>query len=99
MAYWLEYGLRSGNQSFRWRFPIAFQLVFVIILVIVLNFFPESPRWLAKMGRQEEAREVLARLRTEDGNQNDASVEAEMADIMEVVRKSCEVARFRIRLM
>lgn len=42
-----------------WRVPIALQLIFAIIVVFVVWGLPESPRWLAKRGREEEAAEVI----------------------------------------
>ncbi|WVQ94445.1 hypothetical protein IAU59_001524 [Kwoniella sp. CBS 9459] len=87
-AYWLEFGLKYASprsQPFVWRFPLAFQLVFLVILVGLFSFFPESPRWLAKVGREDDARQVLAILRTEDGDTNNDLVNEEMYSIMEVV--------------
>lgn len=45
-----------------WRIPIALQVIFPILTFILLPFIPESPRWLASKGRENEVHEVLARL-------------------------------------
>ena len=82
VAYWLEYGLSfTGDNSFRWRFPLAFQILPLIPLAIGINFLPESPRFLIKRGRTEAARYVLARLRTKDVNEDDPVVVKEMEEI------------------
>lgn len=85
IAYWLEFGLtyiKNGTTDFQWRFPIAFQIVMLLILFFGCWFFPESPRWLSMMNRQDEAMYVLRRLR---GSDNDHAVELEMMEIQAAV--------------
>ncbi|KAL2841960.1 general substrate transporter [Aspergillus pseudodeflectus] len=82
VAYWIEFGLSfidGGNSAFRWRFPIAFQIIPLIILLVAVWFFPESPRWLVKMGREQEARYILGRLRGDA-----VTAEAEFQDICNI---------------
>ncbi|KXG45963.1 Major facilitator superfamily domain, general substrate transporter [Penicillium griseofulvum] len=86
LAYWLEFGLSfidNGESAFRWRFPIAFQIIFLIVLFAVVWFFPESPRWLVKVGREDEARYVLQRLRGSTG-EDALRAEAEFQDILSI---------------
>jgi MFS family permease len=67
LSYWLTFAFAYiGNASVAWRVPIAFQIVFAVIAFIVLQFLPESPRWLILTGRENEALQVLAALNDED---------------------------------
>ncbi|KJZ76908.1 hypothetical protein HIM_03785 [Hirsutella minnesotensis 3608] len=86
VAYWLEFGTskyHDPTSSFIWRFPIAFQIIPLTFLFVIIWFMPESPRWLVKVGREEEARFILRRLRGEDGEEG-ANAEAEFQDIVNV---------------
>lgn len=83
VAYWLEFGLSyidGGRSPIRWRVPIAFQIVPLLLLFTIVWWFPESPRWLVKVGREKEARFVLGRLRGESG-EDEGVAEAEFLDI------------------
>lgn len=87
VAYWIEYGCsfyQNGESAFVWRFPIAFQIVPLLFLFGIVWFFPESPRWLCKVGREDESRYVLERLR-EDGVQSTGKAEAEFQDVRNIV--------------
>ncbi|KAI2642492.1 general substrate transporter [Xylaria nigripes] len=71
VAYWLEFGLSyidNGGTAFRWRFPVAFQILPLLFLFAAVWFFPESPRYLVKVGRDEEAKYILRRLRGSTGD-------------------------------
>lgn len=83
---WLTFGsgcsyIGGGYSPFVWRFPIAFQIIPLLLLFVVVWFFPESPRWLVKVGREDEARYILGRLRGEDST---GLAEAEFQDIRNV---------------
>jgi len=75
----------DGASPIRWRFPIAFQIIPLLILFGIVWWFPESPRWLVKVGREEEARFVLGRLRGDEG-EDKIQAEAEFQDIRNVNR-------------
>ncbi len=81
IAFLVDYWLAStGN----WRGMFAGALVPAGILLIGLFFLPETPRWLLKRGREQEARAVL------DSTHGDGETEAEIAQIREVIRLDTE---------
>ena len=67
----------------RWRFSIAFQIIPLLFLFVIVWWFPESPRWLVKVGREDEARYILGRLRGDEGEDKEKA-EAEFQDIRAV---------------
>ncbi|RMZ23355.1 hypothetical protein D0859_12608 [Hortaea werneckii] len=71
----------DGTSGFIWRFPIAFQIVPLLALLGIVWWMPESPRWLVKVGRDDEARFILGRLRGED---EEGLAEAEYQDIKNI---------------
>ncbi|KAI7240469.1 major facilitator superfamily transporter sugar [Hortaea werneckii] len=66
VAYWLNFGLAfidDGQSSVRWRFLQAFQCVPALLLLTGIRLLPDSPRYLASVGKSQEAREVLLHIR------------------------------------
>ncbi|KAL9134240.1 MAG: hypothetical protein Q9175_004579 [Cornicularia normoerica] len=95
VAYWIEYGAnfyKGGTGQFTWRFPIAFQIAPLLLLFAICWLFPESPRWLVKVGREEEARYVLGRLRGETG-EDVGKAEAEFQDIRNIAELERKTAK------
>ncbi|KAL1876057.1 hypothetical protein Plec18167_005318 [Paecilomyces lecythidis] len=85
IASWLEFGLYYVNSNpVSWRFPIAFQSIFAIGVVAGILFLPESPRWLVRQDRMEDAAKVLAQLEDTDGD-NEA-----VSRGLDVIRQSLE---------
>jgi len=83
VSYWL------GPIS-AWRWMFAGAILPATVLFIGLYFLPESPRWLVKAGREDEARQVLI---SAHGGMTD--IDEEMATIREVVATDTAKPRFR----
>jgi hypothetical protein len=86
--FYISYGCSYVSGPAAWRIPWALQMLPAIGLFFGLFFLPESPRWLAKQDRWEEAHEVLALVHAK-GDRSAVFVQAELADI----REMCEFER------
>lgn len=62
IAAWVTLGTSFIASSASWRFPLALSSLWAIITIITSAMMPESPRWLLKRGRVEDARQVMAAL-------------------------------------
>lgn len=109
-AYWLNYGvaLHIKPSTKQWRIPVAIQLIPGGFLLIGLFFLKESPRWLMKQGRFEEATNSLAYMRREDPQAPEivqeiaeirASIEEELAATEGVTWKECIAPGNRYRFL
>lgn len=64
IAFWINYSVSihfSGKAMY--VFPLAIQAIPAVLLCSCMLLCNESPRWLARQDRWEEAKDVLARLR------------------------------------
>ncbi|EAU30240.1 hypothetical protein ATEG_09103 [Aspergillus terreus NIH2624] len=71
-----------------WRVPWGLQMFPGVLLFFGMIFLPESPRWLARKDRWEEAQAVLALVHSK-GDANSPLVQMEIAEI----REMCEFER------
>ena len=80
IMYFIGYGCSfiSGTASFRTAWGIQF--VPAVLLMLGIPFLPRSPRWLAKVGRDKEAIENLAKIQAH-GDIQDPLVIAEWEEI------------------
>ncbi|GFF57333.1 hexose transporter protein [Aspergillus udagawae] len=69
-----------------WRFPSLLQVIGPVAVIVVTFFCPESPRWLIKKGREEEALDVLAKFHA-NGDREDALVQLEMQQISAAIER------------
>ncbi|KAH9815132.1 general substrate transporter [Melampsora americana] len=83
ISYWVDLAFYfTGDSSASWRAPIALQVVFAFIIMSSVMSLPESPRWLVRKGKIEDARQVFAAL---DGVSKD---DPSITKIIESVEKS-----------
>lgn len=69
LSFWIGYGSNfiggtgESQSDLAWRLPSIVQGIPAVALAIGIWFMPYSPRWLVKVGRDEEARQTLAWMR------------------------------------
>jgi sugar porter (SP) family MFS transporter len=79
VSYLIDYGLSdSGN----WRLMFGLAVIPAAALFIGMLFQKESPHWLIRQGREDDARAVLRRVR-----ENDNDIDAEIREVQEVSRR------------
>lgn len=82
-AQWINYGLRNYTTQVAFILPICFQLIFVVVTGILVLLLPESPRWLVKKDRTDEALGILARLEGKGATRDTPSVRQHLVVIRE----------------
>lgn len=92
IAAWTTYGTFRISNNWAWRLPSLLQGVTAGIQVIGIWFVPESPRWLIDHGRDEEARNILAKYHC-NGNFDDPLLAFEFEEIKEAIRVEKENAQ------
>lgn len=80
VAYLTDYAL---SDSSAWRWMLGLGALPAVLLGLGIYFQPESPRWLVKRGRADQARSVLTRMRG-----GGSAVEQELEEIREANRSS-----------
>lgn len=80
LSYVVDFLLKDMPETIAWRLMLSLAAVPAVILFLGVLRLPESPRFLVRGGKLEEARRVLSCIRPE------SEVEAELADIQSTAR-------------
>lgn len=93
IAYWFDYGMSFSSGSIAWRLPIACQMIFAFFVIFIVFGLPESPRWLYKAGRNEEALQALCDMY--DQPASDKGIQQEQASILQALDIEKETGEYR----
>jgi hypothetical protein len=66
IGFWINYGINQNmnpNSAAAWRVPMAVQIAPAAVLFIGGFFLHESPLWLMRKNREEDATKALESLR------------------------------------
>ncbi|KAL1610619.1 hypothetical protein SLS60_002289 [Paraconiothyrium brasiliense] len=93
IAYWFDYGMSYTSGSKAWRLPIACQMIFAVFVIILVFGLPESPRYLYKHGRSEEALAILCDVY--DATPDDPKIAKENGEILEALKVEQEHGEYK----
>jgi len=57
-----NFGTEQWNIETGWRYMLGSETIPALLFFIALFFIPESPRWLSKQGRNDEALDILSKV-------------------------------------
>lgn len=84
VSYLTDYGLA---QHHNWRLMFGLAVIPALILLVGILMQHESPHWLVRQGREDEAREVLHRVR------RDGDIDAEIEEVRDVARREANAGQ------
>ena len=94
LSYVVDFALQGLPNNISWRLMLGLAAVPAIILLLGVLRLPESPRYLIKKGKLDEARQVLSYIREK------FEVEAELQDINKTATKENKArAQIKFRFM
>jgi sugar porter (SP) family MFS transporter len=79
-----QFGDEAWNVRLGWRWMMGSEAIPSVLLLVMMFLVPESPRWLTKQKREEEALQILAKV---DGQKH---AQTEMAAIKETIAHESE---------
>ncbi|KAI9037087.1 sugar porter family MFS transporter [Aspergillus affinis] len=85
---WIDFGLTKVSGDLQWRIPLAISFFFNIIIMAAVFLLPESPRWLVRVGRIEQATHSLAAYK--GVSPDDESVRLEIAGVENSLETSAQ---------
>nr|AKN34558.1 hexose transporter 6 protein [Saccharomyces cerevisiae] len=60
LGYCTNYGTKNYSNSVQWRVPLGLCFAWALFMIGGMTFVPESPRYLAEVGKIEEAKRSIA---------------------------------------
>ncbi|KAF6822428.1 hexose carrier protein [Colletotrichum plurivorum] len=84
ISYWITFATRHLSGEISFRLPLGLQMVSATMVGLAIHIFPYSPRWLAMVGRNDDALASLSKLRRLPDN--DHRVQAEHYGIIAEAR-------------
>ncbi|CAN9158102.1 unnamed protein product [Alternaria alternata] len=78
-------GMIDNTTTWSYRIPFGLQWIFPIPIFFAVCFAPESPWWLIRQNRLEDARATLRRLRTKPATSSDDEFETTLTGAMETM--------------
>lgn len=92
-----EIGTDSWNVQYGWRWMFASETLPAVLFFLLLLPVPESPRWLTKQGRDDEAKATLTRINgpekaSEEMNEIKHAIEHEEGSVRELFQPGLQTA-------
>lgn len=83
IAFYTNYGFHSNTTRTAFVLPLALQIIFIAIIGVLVAMLPESPHWLFKNDRPEEALQIIIRLEGHGATRDHPHVRQQLIEMSE----------------